>query len=169
MDNDLLLLGVLARRFTVRYSTRVYNKNEFTLRTCTSVAGQITLILRSRSRLFPNHPKSHVYYKESSARLGQDAREHKKHTISVLSSSSIRCTYPFSEKKHSGCSESSAVFSIRTIAWILLVGPVGLGKVPRRTIEWVNGSSCKTLMKENLFSWESDFGAAGLDMMQGWR
>lgn len=43
----------------------VYNKSEFnTLRTCTSVAGQITLILRSRSRASPNHPKSHVYLKK---------------------------------------------------------------------------------------------------------
>ena len=40
------------------------NKSKFnTFRTCTSVAGQITLILRSRSRVLPNHPKSHVYYK----------------------------------------------------------------------------------------------------------
>lgn len=70
-------------------------------------------------------------------------------TISVLSSSSTRCIYPFSEKKRAGFPESSAVFSIRTIAWILSVGSAVFGNVPRRTIEWVKGSSFKTLLKEN--------------------
>ena len=51
-------------------------KATFTLRTCTSVAGQIMLILRSRSRLSPNHPKSHVYYKRLSARASIRDRIH---------------------------------------------------------------------------------------------
>ena len=61
MDNDLFLLGVLVRRSAFEFKLKISN-TKFTLRICTSVAGQITLILRSRSRVSPNHPKSHVYY-----------------------------------------------------------------------------------------------------------
>lgn len=43
-----------------------------TLRTCTSVAGQITLILTSFSLPSPSHPKNHEYCQKTASRKNSD-------------------------------------------------------------------------------------------------
>ena len=123
MDNDLLLLRILIRRSTFSFSKRVYNESDFYL-AYMYICGWTNYVNFEVPFAIITKPSKEPCVLQKiigeSINKRQDPLyfflKKKGYTMSVLSSSSIRCIYPFSEKNCAGFSESSAVFSIRTIA-----------------------------------------------------
>lgn len=129
---------------------------------CTSVAGQITLILRSLSLLSPSQPKNHVYYRH---RQPLSSEVERNRTMSVLSSITALCIRPLSPKRRGAFVGSNAVFPTRTIAGTGSLSADEFGKVPSKVKEWVRGSSLMTRSNLKLLRAESVLGADGSDMV----